>query len=115
MKRLLIVSCLVSWSHAGAHAQPPANEIILYDFEGAADLKTWSNLVLPATRDKEPPVNIALSTEHATAGKHSLKLTFNGGNWPTISTTRVTDDWLAYARAGRMPTSRRRNRGAVSS
>jgi hypothetical protein len=97
MKRLLIVSCLVlAIPPLGASAKSPAKDKILYDFEDAADLKAWSNLVLPAAKDKEPPAKIELSTEHATSGKHSLKLTFAGGNWPTITTTHVTEDWLAY-------------------
>src|SRR5262249_29402514 len=32
----------------------------------------------------------------ATSGKHSLKLTFAGGRFPTVTTTQVADDWLSY-------------------
>lgn len=71
-------------------------EIRLFDFEGPTDLKAWSNLVLPGTKDKEPSVKIELSTEHATSGKHSLKMTYAGGRWPTITTTEVPGDWMPY-------------------
>jgi hypothetical protein len=97
MKRLLIVCCFaLSWLPSSAQPQPPAKVTVLFDFENAADLKAWSNLVMPGARSQEPAVKIELSPEHATSGRHSLKLTFAGGRWPTISTTQVTQDWLAY-------------------
>src|SRR5438552_18264731 len=79
-----------------AAAQAFADEKLLFDFEDEAELKAWSNLVLPDARVKEPPAKIELSTEHATSGGHSLKITFAGGRWPTITTTRVPTDWLPY-------------------
>jgi hypothetical protein len=66
---------------------------LLYDFENPADVKVWSNLELP--KSKEPPVKFELSADHTTSGKHSLKLTFAGGTWPTITTEAVSQDWLA--------------------
>jgi hypothetical protein len=87
----LLISC------PPAVAQPkPAAEIVLFDFEEQADLKAWSNLELPDAKSKEPAVKMELSTEHATRGKHSLKLTFDGGRWPTITTTQVPADWMPY-------------------
>ena len=77
-------------------SKPEPKEILLFDFERPADLKAWSNLVLPGTKDKEPSVKIELSAENATRGKHSLKLTFAGGRWPTITTTEVLEDWMPY-------------------
>src|SRR5262249_54260859 len=68
----------------------------LFDFEKEADLKAWSNLVLPDAKTKEPAARWSLSTEHATSGKHSLKITFAGGQWPTITTTQVPADWMPY-------------------
>jgi hypothetical protein len=76
--------------------KPEPKETLLYDFEDEADLKAWSNLELPDAKLKEPPVKIELSTDHATHGKHSLKLTFAGGKWPTVTTTQVLDDWMPY-------------------
>ena len=89
MYRILFTVCLFVIPIAAQ-----AQQKTLYDFETADDVKAWSNLVLP--KAKEPPVKIELSTEHATSGKHSLKLTFAGGAWPTVTTTQVSDDWLSY-------------------
>src|SRR6516225_2113156 len=76
-------------------ADKPAVKM-LFDFEDAADLKAWSNLELPDAKAKEPPAKFELSTEHVTSGKHSLKITFAGGRWPTLTTTRIPSDWLSY-------------------
>lgn len=75
---------------------PAPRETLLFDFEGPADLKVWSNLELPDVKQKEPPVKLELSAENATRGKHSLKMTFAGGRWPTITTTAVPEDWMPY-------------------
>jgi hypothetical protein len=91
MRSLFFLSLLC----ADPSAPPPVPaERVLYDFEEASDLEAWSNLELPNVT--EPPIKIERSGEHATSGKHSLKLTFAGGHWPTITTTRVHDDWLPY-------------------
>ena len=74
----------------------PATVKMLFDFEDAAELKAWSNLELPDAKQKEPPARFELSTEHATSGKHSLKITFAGGRWPTLTTTQVPADWLPH-------------------
>jgi hypothetical protein len=76
-------------------AEKPAGQVLL-DFEKAADLKAWTDLALPDAKEKEPPAKLELSTDHATSGKRSLKITFAGGNWPTITTTQVLDNWLPY-------------------
>ncbi|HMF18594.1 MAG TPA: DNRLRE domain-containing protein [Gemmataceae bacterium] len=89
---LLLFFCPVFWS--GHAAQEAKVDLLLFDFEDPADLKSWSNLELP--KDKEPPIKLGLSAEHATSGKRSLKLTFAGGHWPTITTTNIQDDWLPY-------------------
>jgi hypothetical protein len=76
-------------------ADKPAAKV-LFDFEEAADLQAWTNLALPDAKEKEPPAQIEQSADHATSGKRSLKITFAGGHWPTITTTQVLDDWLPY-------------------
>jgi hypothetical protein len=97
MRRLIGLPVLFLLGLVAGQAAPLATaEKMLYDFESPDDLAVWSNLVLPGAKEKEPPVKIERSTEHATSGKHSLKLTFAGGNWPTITTTAVLDDWTPY-------------------
>jgi hypothetical protein len=79
-----------------ADPKPKPAEKLLFDFESAADLKVWSNLALPGAKVKEPAARFERSRMHATSGKHSLKITFAGGSWPTLTTTAVGGDWLAY-------------------
>jgi hypothetical protein len=81
-----------------ASSQAPApKETVLFDFENSADLKAWSNLELADGKHKELPAKIELSAENASRGKHSLKITFAGGRWPTITTTEVLGDWMPYS------------------
>jgi hypothetical protein len=81
---------------SGADPKAAPAEKLIFDFEDPADLKAWSNLDLPDAKVKEPPAKLELSTENVTSGKHSLKITFSGGAWPTITTTQVPDDWTPY-------------------
>jgi hypothetical protein len=75
-------------------AAPPVPDKILFDFEDEAEVKAWTPLELP--KSKEPAPKIEQSTENATSGKHSLKVTFAGGEWPTITTAKIPDDWMAW-------------------
>jgi hypothetical protein len=95
MRRVVLLA-VFGMAGALAAAPEPPQGVTLFDFEDAADLKAWSNLELPDAKQKEPAVKIERSTDHATSGKHSLKLTFAGGRWPTVTTTEVPADWMPY-------------------
>ncbi|HVR87397.1 MAG TPA: hypothetical protein VMU54_23935, partial [Planctomycetota bacterium] len=81
-----------------------AGERVLFDFEKPQDADRWSNLEIadPASadrrREKEPPATWSISTENATSGSHSLKVTFDGGRWPTLTTALDPEDWTGYHR-----------------
>ncbi len=81
-----------------------AGDRMLFDFERPEDAERWSNLLIkdPASADrriqKEPAATWLLSTENATSGSHSLKITFDGGRWPTITTALPPEDWMGYHR-----------------
>ena len=68
-----------------AHAQ--VVEEVLFDFAKEGALKHWSNLELP--KAKEPAVK--METDNG-----RLKLTFVAGNWPTVTTTKVTENWMPF-------------------
>ena len=71
-------------------AEPSAR--ILFDFETKKALATWTNQNLD--NYTEPAVDIELSDKHVTHGKHSLKLSYNGGLWPTVFSEEINiDDW----------------------
>jgi hypothetical protein len=71
----------------------PADKL-LFDFQNPAELKAWTNLENP--KAKEPAPKIELAVDLTSQGKRGLMITFAGGNWPTITTERVFDDWLSY-------------------
>jgi hypothetical protein len=87
-------SGVVEWRLTAPAKEP--KDLILFDFEKAGDLKAWTNLKLSGARFKEPAAKIERSTARASSGKHSLKITFAGGAWPTLTTTRVPADWSAW-------------------
>jgi hypothetical protein len=76
--------------------KPAVKEQKLFDFEDAAEVRAWSNLALSGAKPKDPPARTEQAAENATSGKHSLKITFAGGRWPTITTTRVPGDWMPF-------------------
>src|SRR6185436_1871651 len=84
-------------------SQDPGDRL-LFDFEQTGEAGRWTNLEIadPAQADKriqkEPPVRVELSPEHATSGGKSLKLTFAGGRWPTVATSLPGEDWMGYHR-----------------
>src|SRR5260221_5472282 len=63
-----------------------AEEKMLFDFEQPTDAQPWSSLATNDAKEKEPPATIAISEQHATSAKHSLKITFAGGTWPAVTT-----------------------------
>lgn len=75
-------------------AAPPAPDKVLFDFEDDDETKAWSPLVLP--KSKEPAPKVERVAENATSGKHSLKVTFAGGEWPAITTAKIPADWQAW-------------------
>jgi hypothetical protein len=88
---LLLLACAPATMLA-IDAANPAEEV-LFDFEDQRELGAWSNLDL-GDAAKEPPAKWEQSGEHATSGQQSLKITFAGGTWPTLTTTQVPADWM---------------------
>jgi hypothetical protein len=88
-------SGVVEWR--GVRAAPPGEpeDLTLFDFEKADDLKAWTNLQTAGAKAEEP-ASIERSTDMASSGKHSLKITFGGGSWPTLTTASVPADWDAW-------------------
>jgi hypothetical protein len=85
----------------GVQGAARAEDKVLFDFEDAAALKDWSALALDEKSKlpgaHEPAAKWELSTEGATSGKQALKITFDGGKWPTLTTTAVplAENWVA--------------------
>lgn len=94
--RLIPALALVVVPSALSRAADPPAEKVVYDFDDFAGVKAWANSLHTEGGGKEPPVKVEQSTDHAAAGKHSLKLTFAGGRWPTVGTDAVSQDWLAF-------------------
>ena len=92
---LRAVCLLLIWTAAAsaedaepAGATTPA-EAVLFDFEDVPEAECWSMMKIPEVKKDPPEVKVERSTDHATSGKHSLKLTFDGGEWPAVATTKL--------------------------
>jgi hypothetical protein len=89
-------SGVVEWRCVHTASPRDPDDLVLFDFEKADDLNAWTNLEDSGAKVKEPAALIERSTEFAASGKHSLKVTFAGGSWPTVTTTSVPADWNAW-------------------
>src|SRR5687768_15176675 len=72
-----------------APSKPSSSEIVLFDFESAAECEAWSAATLAGNPEQEPEVKIAKSARHATSGGSCLQLTFDGGIWPAVTTKGI--------------------------
>src|SRR5262245_56503115 len=96
---LLLLSLIAESAAIAAQGKPVPADRVLFNFEDPGDVAAWSPQ--PADnksgdKQNDRPARFELSTENATSGKHSLKITFAGGEWPTIATTRIPEDWLTH-------------------
>jgi hypothetical protein len=72
-------------------ALAPAPDRVLFDFEEADEAARWSEYQLYGVKEKDPAVKVERV-------QGALKLTFDGGFWPAISTERITvpGDWKEF-------------------
>jgi hypothetical protein len=79
----------------GTNAIQPPRQAYLIDMNDAIDLRdSWSSLELRGS--KEPPAVIERVPNFPTLGKSSVKITFAGGTWPTLTSKLPPADWMGY-------------------
>jgi hypothetical protein len=74
-----------------------AEDTVLFDFGKDDAVKDWSPMRLPEVAKDQPPPKIEIALAGEAAGK-CLKLTFEGGDWPVVGTTKipVQGNWKAF-------------------
>ena len=87
MKKLIVVAMLVTLGVAALYAAEAAKDKVLLvnDFENDADKDMF----------KDSTASIEVSDQHATHGKHSLKVTWEG-NKPLSALATMPGDWSKY-------------------
>ena len=88
----VICHCLL----ANADPKAPPADLSLFDFEEANTTTDWKNVVSADAKGKISPVKVEGSNKNATTGKQSLKLTYSGGDWPTVATDKMPAEWTGY-------------------
>lgn len=98
-----IAAALALWSLV----QGADEEAVLFDFESGVE--DWRSVTLAGVGGVEPDVRAEASEEHAASGRASLKLTFDGGFWPAVSTGRlpVEGTWAEFQTLKAVVTVRR--------
>jgi hypothetical protein len=96
----LTAAAPVSSAQDTKQQKPAPADRVLFDFEDAGELAAWASApegkAGEKVKPKEPPPRLEQSEENVTSGNRSLKITFAGGEWPTIATTEIPDDWLTH-------------------
>src|SRR4051794_7703682 len=91
MTRLLGLAALLLAASAGAAApKSPVTDRVLFDFEDAGQAAAWAPVAMG--KAAEPAAKVERVADPA-AGGHRLKVTFAGGTWPAVGTTRIPDDF----------------------
>jgi hypothetical protein len=75
------------------HSQPvpPTPEAPLFNFEDPASVRDWSVVKLPGVENDQPSpkIEIVAGKTPTQADGRLLQITFQGGDWPAIGTTKV--------------------------
>ena len=69
---------------------------VLYDFEKESDVASWKP-AQAVENGKDPDAKVEWSTEGATSGKHAMKITFDGGQFPAVEAAVPDADWASFA------------------
>ena len=98
MARIVAVCALIICSFtcpAAAQVKQagPVRTVKLFDFESAEALGSWEPLALPGLKEPAATLELAHTKD---PGARGWKITFAGGNWPTVTTTKVQGDWMPY-------------------
>lgn len=76
---------------------PVGQEQVLFDFESGGAIADWKPAPPEPGGETEPTPRLTLEREHARSGRQSLRITFQGGHWPGVETTRIPEDWSDFA------------------
>jgi hypothetical protein len=83
--RLVLFACGIVLS-TGADAR--AQDQVLFNFKDPNSVKDWAVVALPEPKQKQPSPTFEIVDGPKDAG-NNLAITFAGGDWPTIGTTKI--------------------------
>jgi hypothetical protein len=62
---------------------------VLFDFADKAAVKDWAPVKLPEVEKEQPAPKVEIVAAANAKDAASLKITFDGGDWPTVGTTKI--------------------------
>jgi hypothetical protein len=82
--RFSIAACLTSvlWLALSLPVAAEEKEQALFDFAGESAAKDWKAVKMPEVKEEQPAPKVEIASK-------SLKLTFDGGDWPAVATTTI--------------------------
>jgi hypothetical protein len=102
--RSALIGCLLSalWLSRAVLPHGEAaddKDQVLFDFAGESAVKDWAPVKLPEIEKEQPAPTIeVVANPKAKAEGKCLKITFAGGDWPTVATTKipVQGNWKTF-------------------
>jgi hypothetical protein len=76
--------CLASRGHAADD-----RDQVLFDFADEAAVKDWTPQRMSELKTEQPAPKVELATTKEDPAHKCLKITFDGGDWPTVGTTKI--------------------------
>jgi hypothetical protein len=104
-RRAIIDCCIVSFLWFTQLLLPSdvaaeEKDQVLFNFAGQSAIKDWKPMKLPEVNEEQPAPTIESATTKADDGatSESLKITFAGGDWPTVGTTNIPipGNWKSF-------------------
>src|SRR5262249_3473316 len=100
---LILTGCWLSNAIQSASMAADDKDQALFSFADEATAKDWTAVKLPEIEKEQPAPKVEIvpspqpKNDARPAGK-SLKITFDGGNWPTVGTTKipVSGNWKQF-------------------
>jgi hypothetical protein len=91
-----MLCCALTEAHAQAIS--PAPDTPLFNFQDPASVRDWSAVKLPRADNDQPAPRIGIVSSKNPSEGNFLRITFAGGDWPAIGTTKipVAGNWKAF-------------------
>ena len=99
---LILTVCWLSHALLRESMAGDDKDQVLFSFMDEAKVKVWTPVKLPEVEKEQPAFKVEIvpapkaKDDTGPAGK-CLKITFDGGDWPTVGTTKISLECLPWS------------------